>query len=346
MHTHSLKKWIHSHAFGQDAVRVGEKRTVVVVVITVVTMVVEIAAGYIFGSMALLADGLHMGSHASALAISAFAYYFTRKHAHDARFNFGTGKVNTLAAFASAVLLGVFALIMGVESIGRFVHPVTISFNQAILVAVLGLAVNVVSLVILGGHGHSHTEGEAREHDEEHVHAHDEHEHGGHRRHELVQCEPEHRRDLNLGSAYLHVLADALTSVLAIGALLSGKYLGQTWLDPAMGIVGAVMVTAWSAKLLRLSARVLLDMEVPDSVRASLRESVEANPDDRVSDLHVWAVGPGIYAAEIAVVSAAPRPPDYYKGLLHCDVGLVHITVEVHPCTTCIPAATEEDATA
>jgi cation diffusion facilitator family transporter len=220
MHNLDITPFSHDHIFGQDERRSGETRTLVVIAITAVMMILEIAAGIFFGSMALLADGLHMGSHASALTISAFAYYYTRRHAHDARFNFGSGKVNSLAAFASAVMLVLFALVMVSESAQRFLSPVPIGFNQALVVAILGLVVNGICLVILGGGEHSHGEHEHGHGDEHHDH------------------DPKHK-DHNLWSAYLHVAADAMTSVLAIVALLGGKYLGQNWLDPFMGIVGA-----------------------------------------------------------------------------------------------------------
>lgn len=310
MHTRSIEPWIHDHAFGQDKPKAGERRTLIVIGITAATMVLEIGAGMAFGSMALLADGLHMGSHASALAISAFAYFYTRRHARDERFNFGTGKVNSLAAFASAVLLVVFALIMAVESVGRFIHPVEIVFNQAIIVACVGLVVNGVCLFILGGGGHSHTHGPGAPHA-----------HGASR-----------AEDHNLLAAYFHVLADALTSLLAVFALLAGKYLDQGWMDPLMGIVGAVLVTRWSVGLLRQSSRVLLDMRAPDSVLRTVRESVETRDGNRISDLHVWAVGPGIYAAEWVVVTASPKDPDHYVKLVPETARIVHATVEVRRC--------------
>lgn len=334
MHTESIEGWLHSHTFGQDKKKSGERKTLIVIFITAITMAVEIAAGIAFGSMALLADGLHMGSHASALAISAFAYYYTRRHAKDARFNFGTGKVNSLAAFASAVMLVIFAIVMAGESIQRFFSPVAIEFNQAIFVAVVGLLVNGVCLVILGGHGHSHGKqehGHGEDADHNHGHEHD----GGH------EGEPhahEHHdirhKDHNLWSAYLHVLADAMTSLLAIFALLAGKYLGQGWLDPFMGIVGAALVVRWSAGLLRSSARVLLDMQAPEEVRNAITRAIEAESDNRVSDLHVWAVGPGIYAAEIAVVTSSPQDTEHYAELLPHALPLVHVTVEVHICSS------------
>ena len=312
--------------FGQDARRTGEPRTYAVIAITAVTMVVEIAAGVVFGSMALLADGVHMSSHASALAITAFAYFYTRRHARDARFNFGTGKINSLAAFVSALMLVLFAVFMAWESVKRLVSPVTIGFNQAIFVAVLGLLVNGVCLLILGGKdllgGHHHHD------NDDHGHSHD-HEH------EPGRLEGAPGGDQNLLSAYLHVLADALTSILAIFALLSGKYLGWVWLDPAMGILGAILVARWSARLISLSTRVLLDMRVPDEIRERIRGAIERVGDNRVADLHVWSVGPGIHAAAISVVSSDPKEPEFYRRLIPDRLGLVHATFEMNRCRDC-----------
>lgn len=335
MHTESVERWVHDHTFGQDEKRSAEKRTLIVSVVTVLTMIVETAAGLAFGSMALLADGLHMGSHASALAISVFAYRYTRVHARDPRFNFGTGKVNSLAGFASASMLALFALAMAWESVRRFISPVAIGFDQAILVAVLGLIVNGACLAILGGHGHSRGTGRPQRHNDDHhghVHPGDPGNGPNHRHFEHHDLIRGGHKDHNFRSAYLHVLADALTSVLAIFALLAGKYLGARWLDPFMGLVGAALVTRWSWGLLRSSARVLLDMQVPDEVREAIRRAIESEGDNRVSDLHVWSVGPGIHAAEIAVVSSRPLDPDVYYGLLPRDLGLVHVTVETRLC--------------
>lgn len=318
MHTESVERWVHDHTFGQDRKKSAERRTLIVIVITLVTMAVEIAAGMAFRSMALLADGLHMGSHASALAISVFAYYYTRRHARDARFNFGTGKVSSLAGFASAVLLALFALGMAWESIARFLSPVAIGFDRAILVAVLGLGVNGICLWILGGHGRSHGQS-GRENDG------DDHDHITRHR------EPP---DHNIRSAYLHVLADALTSLLAIFALLAGKYLGQGWLDPFMGVVGAALVVRWSWTLLRSSARVLLDMQAPEELREGIRNAIESEGDHRISDLHVWSVGPGLHAAEIVVVSSQPLETTGYYDLLPKDLGIVHMTVETRQCAS------------
>jgi cation diffusion facilitator family transporter len=336
MHTESVERWVHDHTFGQDRKKSAEHRTLIVIVITLVTMAVEIAAGIAFGSMALLADGLHMGSHASALTISAFAYYYTRRHAKDAQFNFGTGKVSSLAGFASAVMLALFALAMAGESIARFMSPVAIGFNQAIFVAVFGLIVNGICLLILRGHGHSRGQssrdddrGDHDSHDRKHSNDHRD----GCNQNVPVQSSRRHEQlDHNFRSAYLHVLADALTSVLAIFALLAGKYMRQVWLDPFMGVVGAALVVRWSWGLLRSSAHVLLDMQPPDEVLGAIRKSIESEGDNRVSDLHVWSVGPGIYAAEIGIVSSRPLDPDSYYSLLPEELSLVHVTFESHLC--------------
>jgi cation diffusion facilitator family transporter len=231
---------------------------------------------------------------------------------------------------------------MAWESIGRFLSPVTIGFNQAILVAVLGLIVNGACLAILGGHGHSHGKS-GREQEEEDAHPHEhpgqsrgERHHRGHARRSPIRHD---HKDHNLRSSYLHVLADALTSVFAIFALLAAKHLGQLWLDPFMGLVGATLVVRWSWGLLRLSARVLLDRQAPDEVREAIRKAIESEGDNRVSDLHVWSVGPGIYAAEVAIVSSEPLDPDSYYSLLPKELGLVHATFETHLCAAHIPEA-------
>lgn len=310
MHTESLERWTHDHVFGQDVPRPGERRTLIVVAITAAMMLIEIAVGLSSGSMALLADGMHMASHASALTISALAYYYTRRHAGDKRFNFGTGKINSLAGFASAVMLVGFALVMAWESFGRMVRPVQIGFNQAILVAVLGLAVNGVCLLILKGHDHEH----------------------GHEEHDEADHHHDHAQDHNLWSAYLHVFADAMTSVFAIAALLAGKYFGLVWMDPLMGVVGAALVAHWCLGLIRSSGRVLLDMDAPAALRSAITSAIEREGDNKVSDLHVWSVGPGIYAAEIGVVASQPLEADAYRRLLPRGLGLVHVTIEAQRC--------------
>ncbi|MDA0337746.1 MAG: CDF family Co(II)/Ni(II) efflux transporter DmeF [bacterium] len=319
MHSNDLSPWQHDHVFGQDRVRPGERRTRLVIALTAVTMGVEISGGVAFGSMALLADGLHMASHVAALAISAAAYVYARRNAHDGRFSFGTGKVNALAGYTGAVLLALFALVMAGESVARLLQPVAIAFDQAILVAVAGLLVNAVSVLILGGYGHSHGD---HDHDEGHSPLTAAHDDDGH----------PHDGDHNLHSAYLHVLADALTSVLAIGALLTGKYFGLGWMDPAMGIVGAMLVARWSLGLVRDTSRVLLDHQAPAAMREAIRDAVEGTAcTDRVVDLHVWAIGPELYAAALSVVSDTPMPPEQYQRRL-LQIGVAHATIEVHQC--------------
>lgn len=299
-----LSEWQHDHVFDQDKRRSGETRTLMVVGLTLVMMVWEITAGIAYGSMALLADGLHMGSHAVALGIAAFAYIYARRHATSAHFSFGTGKVNALGGFTGAILLAVFALYMVIESIDRFINPVAISFNGAIFVAIIGLAVNGLSAWILGGEGHGHDH-----------HGHDHHSHG-HDHH-----------DHNRRAAYFHVLADALTSVLAIAALLSGKYMGWNWMDPAMGIVGAVLITRWSWLLLKDTARVLLDQQRSE-LEAQVKKAIE-DEQTHISDLHIWSIGPNIHAAIVALVSHSPESPDIYRQRIQqqCE-SMVHITVE------------------
>jgi len=306
MHGHRLEEWQHNHVFGQDRKKSGEIRSLIVVALTVVMMVWEILAGVLYGSMALLADGLHMGSHAVALGIAAFAYAYARRNAGNTQFSFGTGKVNALGGFTGAVLLAGFALYMVIESIDRFIHPVEISFNGAIFVAVIGLIVNGVSAWILGGEDHDHGHG--------HGHGHGHHDH-------------------NRRAAYFHVLADALTSVLAIAALLAGKYAGWDWMDPIMGIVGALLITRWSWHLLKDTSRVLLDQQRSD-LEHDVRHAIESD-DGRISDLHLWAIGPNIHAAIVSVVSHDPEAPAVYKQRIQAQCpSLVHITVEPQRCLT------------
>ena len=296
----------HDHSFGQDKKRSGENRTLIVILLTAVMMVIEIAAGLAFGSMALLADGLHMASHAAALSISAFAYYFARKRAHDRSFSFGTGKVNSLGGYTGAILLVIFALLMVSESIHRLIVPVEISFNQAIGVAILGLIVNGASVFILGheDHHHGHT-----------------HDHG-------VEG---HTQDHNLRAAYLHVLADTLTSLLAIVALLAAKYYGWIWMDPIMGIVGAVLITKWSMGLLKQTSSVLLDQQGPDHLVDSVISRIKSLPcKSEIIDLHVWSIGPNIYSAAITIVADNENSVRMFKSEMHTLTEIVHSTIEVH----------------
>ena len=308
MNNKTIHRWQHEHVFGQDQVRPGERRTLWVIAITATMMVVEITTGLAYGSMALLADGLHMGSHTAALGITTIAYVYTRRCATDSRFCFGSGKVNAFAGYTSAVLLALFALLMAWESVNRLFNPVEIAFNQAIVVAVIGLVVNGVSMIMLGGH-----------HDHGHDHSHAESQHHSH-----------HHEDHNLRAAYLHVLADALTSLLAIFALLAGKFLGLNWMDPAMGIVGATLVAKWSLGLIRSTSGILLDHQAPGAILEATRAAIEGIDGNHVTDLHIWSIGPGIYSATIAIVSDTPGTPEYYKGLIPKDLGIVHTTVEVH----------------
>ncbi|MDZ4728546.1 MAG: CDF family Co(II)/Ni(II) efflux transporter DmeF [Xanthomonadales bacterium] len=306
MNRHESSPWQHDHIFGQDQVRAGEKRTLIVVMITAVMMVVEIAAGLIYGSMALLADGLHMASHATALGVAFFAYVLSRRWSANRSFTFGAGKINSLAGFASAVMLMGFVLIMAVESTGRLIKPLAIAFDQALIVAVVGLFVNGICAWILIGtpHEHGHSQNQGDDH--------------------------EHHHDQNLRAAYLHVLADALTSVLAIVALLAGKYLGANWLDPAMGLVGAILVARWSYELIKDTSGVLLDRQADSAQTTQLRKAIEQDSNDQVANLHIWSIGHGIYAAEITVVSNNPQRPEQYKALILAKLGVAHVTVEVH----------------
>lgn len=307
MHRHSISKWQHPHIFGQDMMKAGEKRTLIVILITALMMVIEIISGTLFGSMALLADGLHMASHTVALGISAFAYYYARRHSEDDSFSFGTGKVNALAGFSSAIMLIFFALMMAWESAYRFLNPVEIVFDQAIMVASVGLIVNAISYFILSGSHRSDHSGT----NIVHIHKHTDH---------------------NLRAASLHVLADALTSIFAIIALLTAKYMGLVWMDPLMGIVGAILVARWSIGLLRDTSGILLDKQASVELQDLIRNSIECFDGDKVVDLHVWAIGPNIYNAIVSIVADVPKQPDHYKKLLPNDKGLAHTTIEIHKC--------------
>jgi cation diffusion facilitator family transporter len=317
-HHSALDRWRHEHDFLPDR-SAAERSTGWVMLLTAVTMVVEIVAGVVTGSMALLADGWHMGTHVAAFGITIYAYRYARLHRNDPRFTFGTGKVTELGGFASALALAFVALLMLVESAQRLFEPRAISFDEALWVAVLGLAVNVVSALILsrqGSHGHHHG---PHEHDHDHDHDH----------------EPD--ADSNLRAAYLHVIADALTSVLAIVALLAGKLAGWTWLDPVMGIVGALLILRWAQGLARTTAAVLLDGVAHDEIRTRVRSAIERHPDaarrgDSVADLHVWAVGPNRLAATVSVVADDPDTPAAYRQRLAGVSALAHIVVEVNRC--------------
>lgn len=305
MHTQNIALWSHGHRFGTGAETGAERRTRIVVGLTLATMVAEIAVGLLTNSMALLADGFHMATHAAALGIAAFAYRHARRHADDRRYSFGTGKVGALAGFTSAIILGMVGLLMVWESALRLFSRQEIAFDEALMVAALGLGVNLVSALLLKGSHH-----------------HDHHDHHDHHAHE----------DHNLKAAYIHVLADALTSVLAIMALVFGKYAGWWWLDPLMGIVGALVIARWAWGLAVHSGAMLLDIGDDAALEAEVRSAIEGDADNRVADLHLWRVGPGHWAAIVSVVTGTPRPPAHYHDLLHDVHELSHVTVEVNAC--------------
>lgn len=302
----------HNHSFlGTDHQR-NERKVWLVIVLTASMMLVEIIAGSVYGSMALVADGWHMSTHAGAMLIAALAYRFARRHASNPRFTFGTGKFGDLAGFASAIVLALIALLIGWESLVRLTQPIPIDFEQAIAVAIVGLIVNLVCAWLLrddhSHHGHHH-------------HGHDHHHHEHH--------EPGKARDNNLRAAYLHVVADALTSVLAIVALLLGRSYGWTWADPVMGVVGALVISRWSWGLIRDTASVLLDAAAEgQEVQQEIRDAIEPTR-SQVTDLHVWQVGPGHFAAIVSLMAHEPQEPTHYKALLAHIHELAHVTVEV-----------------
>jgi cation diffusion facilitator family transporter len=341
---HPMATGSHEHVFlGADHSR-NERRVWIVIALTASMMLIEIVAGTLYGSMALVADGWHMSTHAGAMLIAALAYAYARRHARDPRFTFGTGKLGDLAGFASAVALALIALLIGWESFLRITSPVPISFEQAIAVAVAGLAVNLASAWLLrddhahhhhghshhghSHHGHSHHGHSHHGHDHGHDHPHPHpHPHTGDQRH----AHAPHARDNNLRAAYLHVLADALTSILAIVALLLGRAYGWLWADPLMGVVGAIVIARWSWVLIRESGGVLIDAvpqgpALAEDIRAALEQDGET-----ISDLHVWQVGPGHHAAIVSLSSPHPKPPSDYKARLAHLEALSHVTVEVQP---------------
>lgn len=325
----------HSHDFlGHDHVR-NESRVWKVIALTVAMMVLEIVAGSVYGSMALIADGWHMATHAGAMLITALAYAYARRHADDPRFTFGTGKVGDLAGFASAVILALIAGLIAWESLGRLLDPVAIHYGEALAVAGLGLLVNLASAWLLKDehvHGHEHQHGHGHDHHRghhEHLHEATVHAHGESAHAHVHPDDHVQPRDNNLRAAYIHVLADALTSVLAIVALLLGRAYGWTWADPLMGLVGAAVILRWSWGLIRDAARVLLDA-VPEAgeIRAEILEAL-AGATEAVTDLHVWQVGPGRFAAIVALAPAGPRGIDDYRARLVHIHELAHVTVEL-----------------
>ncbi|MGE5537430.1 MAG: CDF family Co(II)/Ni(II) efflux transporter DmeF [Gemmatimonas sp.] len=317
--SHSVDALRHEHVFLGATHARNERRTWIVVWLTVAMMVGEIAAGHLFGSMALLADGWHMATHAAALAIAGFAYRYARRHAHDPRFAFGTGKVGELAAFTSGIGLILAGAFIAYESVERLVAPRPIAIAEAMAVAVLGLVVNLVSAWILFDRSHHPARGHAHLHAGDHGHSHG-HSHG--------------HGDTNLKAAYFHVLTDAATSILAIIALAGAWLRGWTALDPVMGLVGAAVILQWSVGFIRDAAAVLVDA-VPDPRVAELIRTKLETEADRITDLHLWQLGPGHWAAVVSVVSSDPQAPDVYKRRVAGIEEVSHLTVEVQPCETC-----------
>ena len=371
---HSLSHWQHEHQFTTQNLD-GEKSTRYVLILTIITMVAEIAAGTIYGSMALLADGWHMGTHAAAFMITLFAYSYARKHANNPEFAFGTGKVSVLGGYTSAIALGLVALVMLIESGMRLISPEQIQFNEAIFVAIIGLSVNVLSVFLLKdhhthshGHSHNHSHGHshgnshshhshgnsdshAHDHSQGHSHEHslDHHNHSdenaheqgahSHSHHDAHHAEHEHdshqhghSHDHNLRAAYFHVLADALTSVLAIAALLFGKYMGLTWLDPVMGIVGAIIISRWAWGLIRQTSPILLDGGTSTELQQQVIDEIESVADHQVADLHIWQVSADHNALMVSIVSHAPKDAEFFKAKLAKFTQLTHLTVEVNTC--------------
>jgi cation diffusion facilitator family transporter len=314
-----VSPWQHDHNFAADTSS-AERRTRQVIVFSAAMMLVEIIAGHWFHSMALIADGWHMSTHVAAFALSALAYYFGRRHASDAKFTFGTGKIAVLGGFTSAIVLSGIALLIAWESAQRLLTPVAIHFKEAIGIATLGLVTNVICTLILKDDPHHH---------HHHGHEHDHEPHGDHH----------HHHDLNLRAAYLHVLADALTSVTAIIALGLGYWFGWVWLDPAMGLVGTVVILSWAYTLLRDTASILVDrIPAHTDLPVVIREGIEGDGDTKITDLHIWQVGAGKFAAIIGVVAHHPRTAAAYRDALKIHEELVHVTVEVQSCAEAAPA--------
>lgn len=339
MDAQSLDPWRHDHVFLGAKHGTYERRTWIVVALTVVMMIAEIGGGAWFGSMALIADGLHMSTHVAALSIAAAAYSLARRHIGNDWFSFGTGKIGELAAFASAIILGMVALLIGYESVMRLIHPVMIEYREAISIACVGLGVNVVSAYLLHDHDDDHDHHHHPHHhdDAEHDHDHaDDHadgeggDHGHALHHQHDGHDHAHHADFNIRAAYVHVVADAVTSLLAISALAAAAYFGLPWLDPTAGFIGTVVISAWAYSLIKAAAAVLLDA-VPNRARADLiRRRLEADG-DRVADFHLWRLGPGHLGVLAVVVSRNPRTPAHYKARLADIHGLSHVNIEVNP---------------
>lgn len=319
MHTQTINRLKQSPEF----VRVSSKnqqRVWWVMILTAITMVAEITAGWWFGSMALLADGWHMSTHMVALGITLFAWHYAVKHKDDPKFSFSTGKVSVLAGYSSALFLVAVAVLMVVESISRFINPHDIAFDQAIMVAVIGLIVNLISAWLLSKEDHSGEDSPLA--NAAHSHAGHSHSHGSH----------SHGKDANHQAAFLHVLADAVTSIAAILALLAGKWLGWNWMDPMMGVIGGIIILIWAKGLLKMTSGVLLDHSLAEKVRCDIVQTLEADTTDKVMDLRTWRVSEKDYVAVIAIVSDTPQSPEWYKAKLQDFLQLKHITIEVNTC--------------
>jgi len=311
----------HSHVFLGEGHDKNERRTWAVIVLCAVMMVAEIVGGLLFGSIALVADGLHMSTHASALLLAALAYRYARRHAEDPRFSFGTGKLGDLAGFSSAIVLLMIAVLIGYEAIARLIAPVPISFNEAIPIAVLGLIVNVVSALLLSGgsHDHAHSDDHSHSYEHSHEHSHD---------HSHAHAHGKAHRDNNMRAAIIHVLADAVVSVLVIAGLLLGRTFGWLFMDPLAGLAGAAVIASWSYGLIRDTGAILLDMNPDRGMAERVRATIERDG-DRLEDLHLWRLGPGHLGAILSVVTTKPRDAGHYRRLLRHFRNLSHVTVEV-----------------
>ena len=324
---------VHSHVFLGTAHETNERRSWAVIVLCGVMMVAEIVGGLLFGSIALVADGLHMSTHAGALLLAALAYSYARRHSDDPRFTFGTGKLGDLAGFSSAIVLLMISALIGYEAVSRFIAPVPIHFHEAIPIATLGLAVNLISAWLLGAHEHAHghhRHGHSHEHDHRHDHDHDHHDHDGHDHagYDLQQAQAAAHRDNNMRAAIVHVLADATVSLLVIIGLILAWSFGWLWMDPLAGMIGAAVIVSWSWTLIRDTGAVLLDMAPDRDTMQSIRRAVET-AGDRLTDLHVWRLGPGHLGVIVAVKTDAPRDAAFYRARLADVPALSHVTIEV-----------------
>jgi cation diffusion facilitator family transporter len=323
MATHDLSAHAH-HTDAEEHNRSGERRTLYVVLLTAAMMVGELIVGFLTGSVALKADGWHMGTHVGALGFTLLAYWYARKHAGSDTFSFGTGKVYALAGYTSGVMLMLVALWLGIEGVEKLIEKPTVDYDEALPIAALGLVVNLTSAWLLG-HGHHH--GHHHKHDHAHDHAHD------HDHRDAPKPKPEAGTiDFNLRAAYIHIIADALTSMLAILALALGKWANLWFLDPAMGLVGGVVITAWSISLCRQASRQLLDVVSSPKHEDVVRRQLEAIDDVKVADLHVWELGPGRRSCIVSVVTATPRELSYYRDAVLTALPVAHLTIEIHRC--------------